>query len=481
MMHPHSLARALAGCGVIFVSALAVAEPPFSAFFEDISSYPGAPVSPTIYAISPDGTVVVGSGFFDANTGEGYLQAVMWSRNREMIHLGDLKGGRKWGSATAVSNEGRVIVGTSEAGFEEDPPPQGQPAVWTEAFRWTQEEGMTGLGNLATTDRYSEATGISADGLVIAGNTNHDGLPSRVGFRWTQQDGMTPIILAAFPMKRSYALGISADGLTIAGEHETRAMVGFRWAHGSFEPVGEPLEEGFTPILGRAASADGGILVGKGGPSPTARTTEAFHWSGANGYVGLGGLTEISPEKSEARAVSADGSVVVGQTPLGAFIWTARDGLNDLKELLLSRHGLDLGTAWKLDYATGISADGRTLVGYGQKGAERDTQRFGWILRMPLTSGATFRRAGDVNQDAQLNISDVIWFLNGLFVSSDTELPCDTTEGRRTFLDINQDNRVDIADPISLAIFLFVGGPPPLRGAVCAVVGGCEGGPGCKP
>lgn len=60
--------------------------------------------------------------------------------------------------------------------------------------------------------------------------------------------------------------------------------------------------------------------------------------------------------QSEATGVSADGRVVVGTSNIGsprAFRWTREDGMQDLG---------DLGGA--LSFGTAISADGRTLVGY---------------------------------------------------------------------------------------------------------------------
>lgn len=71
---------------------------------------------------------------------------------------------------------------------------------------------------------------------------------------------------------------------------------------------------------------------------------------------------------SRATAVSADGSVVVGlsnvDTGSNAFIWDAINGMQNLQAMLVSQLGLDL-TGWVLHEATGISADGLTIVGFG--------------------------------------------------------------------------------------------------------------------
>jgi hypothetical protein len=70
---------------------------------------------------------------------------------------------------------------------------------------------------------------------------------------------------------------------------------------------------------------------------------------------------------SSASDVSADGAVVVGQgtTALGAeaFVWEADTGMQRLADVLAGA-GVDLA-GWTLTSATGVSADGTTIVGTG--------------------------------------------------------------------------------------------------------------------
>ena len=65
---------------------------------------------------------------------------------------------------------------------------------------------------------------------------------------------------------------------------------------------------------------------------------------------------------------SADGSVVVGfgnsADGSEAFIWTEADGMRALQTILEDDYGLDL-TDWQLLSATGVSADGAVIVGWG--------------------------------------------------------------------------------------------------------------------
>lgn len=80
--------------------------------------------------------------------------------------------------------------------------------------------------------------------------------------------------------------------------------------------------------------------------------------------VGLGDVTG-SGMGSVAYDVSADGSVIVGvsRDGAGAFYWTAEAGMRSLQQMLTDA-GVDL-TGWSLANATGVSADGSTVVGYG--------------------------------------------------------------------------------------------------------------------
>jgi uncharacterized membrane protein len=121
--------------------------------------------------------------------------------------------------------------------------------------------------------------------------------------------------------------------------------------------LGEPL---------RAAGASRlSVIVGTSG-------LEAFRWTSGDGMSALGLLPGF--DSSGAYGVSGDGSVVVGTasrfdpsagtfvaTP---FIWDATNGTRSLPALLTGYYGVDL-TGWTLNEATGVSGDGRTIVGNG--------------------------------------------------------------------------------------------------------------------
>jgi uncharacterized membrane protein len=86
---------------------------------------------------------------------------------------------------------------------------------------------------------------------------------------------------------------------------------------------------------------------------------------------------------SIAFDVSADGTIVVGfgNTAPGseAFIWDATNGMRNLKNLLVAA-GVQEVEGWRLTEATGISADGRIIVG---NGTNPSGQNEGWVVALP--------------------------------------------------------------------------------------------------
>jgi len=98
--------------------------------------------------------------------------------------------------------------------------------------------------------------------------------------------------------------------------------------------------------------------------------------------VGLGNLS-AEGHHSGAYAVSADGGIVVGYgtTQLGgeAFLWDELNGMRNLRDVLVQDCGLNL-TGWTLADASGISADGMTVVGWGY---DPSGNIEGWVATLP--------------------------------------------------------------------------------------------------
>jgi len=260
--------------------------------------------------------------------------------------LGDLPGGTFPSSATGVSADGSVVVGS------------GKSVSGPEAFRW--ENGvMTPLGDLPEGIFFSEANGISANGSVIVGESISDSGPE--AFRW-ELGVMTGLGDLSGGFFFSIALGVSADGSVVVGVSNSGDFEAFRRESGVMSGLGHLPGGGPPESWTNGASADGAVVVGGSTSAPF--FTEAFRWESGM-MTGLGVL--LGGDFSSANAVSADGVVVVGDSSSAsgkeAFVWDEFHGMRSLQDELTDA-GLDL-TGWSLTQATGVSADGLVLVGNG--------------------------------------------------------------------------------------------------------------------
>ena len=142
---------------------------------------------------------------------------------------------------------------------------------------------------------------------------------------------------------------------------------------------------GGTSSTARAISADGSVVVGQS--ALIGGQLKAYRWTQASGMIDLGTLGGTS---SEARAVSADGSVIVGasRTAVGflrGFRWTQAGGM------------VEIGTLGAGTTAFGVSADGSVIVGgsnlsSGPSRAFLWTQAAGIINLGTLSPGWSFAR-----------------------------------------------------------------------------------------
>jgi probable HAF family extracellular repeat protein len=288
-----------------------------------------------------------------------------------MTALGDVPGGQFFSLALETSLDGSVIVG------------QGSSAVSdSAAVRW-QNGLIEDLGAMVP-NGLSTAWGVSADGTVIVGEA--DSPDGHVAFRWTSSGGMTPLgFLPGLPdgtsNPQSIGYAVSPNGSTIVGASTSAfGWQAFHWANGIMSGLGF-VGDGFYSEA-RDVSADGTVIVGASNTTPTGGT-QAFRWE--NGaMIGLGGIPG-EPVGSYAQGVSADGQIVIGSAatlaPGGAkaFIWDPSTGMRSVQDVLVNELGLDL-TGWFLSEVEDVSADGQTLVGFGinPQGVSE-----GWIAHLP--------------------------------------------------------------------------------------------------
>lgn len=129
------------------------------------------------------------------------------------------------------------------------------------------------------------------------------------------------------------------------------------FAQASFQGLGF-LAGGTSNSLARAVSADGSVVVGR---STSSNGKEGFRWRASTGMTGLGDLP-TGAYYSEALGVSGNGSVIVGYSVAAkggeAFRWTASSGIVAMGDFTTNSYASE---------AHGVSADGTVIVG-GRQG-----------------------------------------------------------------------------------------------------------------
>jgi probable HAF family extracellular repeat protein len=366
-------------------------DPIFTAFRADLATgtlqpLSALPASTIALAASADGSTIVGVADFGLGTPEG-TQPFLWTPAAGVTLLGDLPGGvsgAPFAFGRGISADGSVLVGIGES--------DGGIEAWR--LDRAGANVFQALGSLVTGENFdSRAFGVSADGSVVVG-TSLAGDGVFLAFRWTAETGMVP--LGFLPteqgqLPRSEALGISADAEVIVGfSSSLRAGTGreaFRFADGVMIGLGDlPGDPFFSQAL--ATSADGRMVVG--------RATGA----GACGPFGCEG---------EARA----------------FVWTVETGMLDLADVLRAAGVTNL-TGWRLQEARAVSADGRVVVGAG---LNPQGQPEAWAARLPPIPCRP-----DMNRDAELTFDDLQLFV--LFFSTNDPRADVNLDGEITFDDI---------------------------------------------
>jgi probable HAF family extracellular repeat protein len=321
--------------------------------------------------ISADGSTVVG---------RSDNQAFLWTQPTGMKAL-DFLSGANYGEAAAISADGTTVVGFNAYNF--DPATEG--ATGYQGFRWTEPTGTVELGTITGSDS-SAASGTSADGSIVVGGLFQG---QQEGFRWTVA-GMTSLGYLT-GANFSNATSISDNGLFIAGTSGVNDAQGNIYAFEAtrWNSTGEKESLGILPahIASEALgiSADGSVVVGES--LGANGLYEAFRWSQTTGVMEALGRLTGSTVGSFAWDVSADGSTVVGYADDAdrgqAFIWTEDSGLQTVQKILTDA-GVDL-TGWQLKEATGISNNGRKIVG---RGINPDGNTEAWLADLDGTATA---------------------------------------------------------------------------------------------
>jgi probable HAF family extracellular repeat protein len=202
--------------------------------------------------LSGDGTVVAGVCVLYGNT------AFRWTSGTGTVALRQFgTGSNMQSSAGAVSRDGSTIVGT------------GHP-VLTGAVAWAADGSATVLGKLPN-DSQGYAQAVSDDGRVIVGTSVSADNVSHA-FRWTSTAGMTSLG-ESNGVVGSRARAVSGDGTLVAGCGTTAAGdVAVLWdaGHGMRTLTDALLSDHGTVVANwtlnciSAMSTDGRVLAGYG-------------------------------------------------------------------------------------------------------------------------------------------------------------------------------------------------------------------------
>ena len=326
-------------CALVLLGSLL----PMSALAASLIQVPTYGGTFYVHAVSGDGRVVAGEG----NGGSPMLR---WSNAEGFTPIADLPGSTG-GHLNALSADGSVVVGGGN-----------RPLLGREAFYWTESTGSVQLGDLAGGGVDSTALDVSADGSRIVGSVTS--ATHVEAAYWSPAGSLVPIgVLPLIPDSR--ATGVSADGAVIAGlvgryvsNDQFNNELPFRWTQGEGMQQLDLLP-GATSGRATAVSADGSAIVGRTG-------NEAVRWTDG-GVMGLGGLVPSPlPPRSRPTGVSADGSVVVGwainaDDQQEAFLWDETNGMRSLQQVLLAL-GLDVADYHFIE-AVGVSDDGTRIAG----------------------------------------------------------------------------------------------------------------------
>lgn len=317
------------------------------------------------WGVSPDGSTVLGSIDSTSPTGAFY-----WKQQTGLQYL---PGSGYYRGAYAASYDGSIIAGADN----------GHATFWTAPDYWHQSYTEPPVFPFPPLTSFAAA--ISRDGTVLVGKSDLPSPYPRHEASYFTRKGGTVRLGYLGPYRapngivshNSEAYATSADGSIIVGTSASSlGPQAFRWtASTGMQGLGSESDEVFFRSA-NAMTPDGRTIVGSG------RSLEfpvVVRWTESTGVVNLG---RLHPDDlgAFANAVTDDGETIVGVSFRGnhygeqndfAFIWHQNLGMIALQSYL-KEAGADL-TGWYLRDATGISADGRVIVGYGsyQGGQDR--------------------------------------------------------------------------------------------------------------
>lgn len=299
-------------------------------------------------ALSADGKSV--TGYYVTDSYEKI--AFIWTAEGGFVDLGVLDENTTAAFASSVSGDGSAVAGYVSI-----------MSFMTEGFYWSSSTGIVGLGTLGGTN--SRAYAISTDGSTVVGeadiadDTNH-------AFVWTADTQTMENIDTLYA--NSSARLVSDDGSAVAGYGYTTSTTSvFHWTQATgMVDIGN---FGGTYTSLSAMSGDGTVLVGA---SYTVDNAEYHAYRYVASTSTISDLGTLGGTYSYASDLNSDGSIVIGTSSDSSdtnhgFVWSEATGMETVEEWMIA-HGVtldgDMTTSADL-----ISADGSVIVGQTTSGS----------------------------------------------------------------------------------------------------------------
>ncbi len=335
--------------------------------FELLGDLPGGSFGSEAWAVSGDGLVVTGS----SNAGEADISVPFRWENGEMTNLGIWPGALAGGADVGISYDGSIIVGNMFF----------YPPGILDGFIW-QDGTMQMLSNSPGSSENYATTAASDDCSVIAGYRNTE--EGKV-WHWDKNTGEISWIERTGLDIRA----LTADGAVAVGvifPEDDSPVLGFRWQ----KNLG--IEE-IMNLYANDVSGDGTRIVGsKGGE------WHALLWD-------KGTITDFGEESGFPNAISSDGSVMGGERFGTAVMWRESDQWQRINlNNFLDSHGIQRN-GYTLIQVNDLSADGSTLAGTGRHANDGDFEAF----RINISESTPTTWAGYSIVDGAGNVDTAPW------------------------------------------------------------------------
>lgn len=272
-----------------------------------LGTLPGGLGTSTAYAVSGDGSIVVGQSYSTSGN-----EAFIWDREHGMRGLGRLTGFAIESGAFGISTDGSVVTGDSSSDRT------------TQAFRWDAANGMQGIGELPGGGIFSRGLAISDDGSTVVGRSMSS--QGEEAYRWDVGTGMRGLGDVPGGSFFSVAYAVSADGSTVVGtSRNSSGNEAFIWSPSEGIRGLGTLGDGWNSNASDV-SADGSTVVGTS-VSLVTFENRAIIWDQEHGLRSLSavlasqGVDLNGWTLDDAMGISADGRTVLGlgRSPSGTL------------------------------------------------------------------------------------------------------------------------------------------------------------------